>query len=60
MVDASAERAFEHLRVLAVEIGERFAGTDAEREAAAYVAAQFEAAGYVVAIEEFDGARSVR
>ena len=54
VVDASAERAFEHLRVLAVEIGERFAGTDAEREAAAYVAAQLEAAGYVVAIEEFD------
>ena len=54
VVDASAERAFEHLRVLAVEIGERFAGTDAEREAAAYIASQLEAAGYVVAIEEFD------
>ena len=54
VVDAGAERAFEHIRVLAVEIGERFAGTDAEREAAAYVAAQLEAVGYVVAIEEFD------
>ena len=53
-VDASAERAFEYLRVLAVEIGERFAGTDAEREAAAYVASQLEAAGYVVTLEEFD------
>ena len=53
-VDASAERAFEYLRVLAVEIGERFAGSDAEREAAAYVASQLEAAGYVVALEEFD------
>ena len=54
VVDAGAERAFEHIRVLAVEIGERFVGTDAEREAAAYVAAQLEAVGYVVAIEEFD------
>ena len=54
MVDAGAERAFEHIRVLAVEIGERFVGTDAEREAAAYVASQLEAVGYVVAIEEFD------
>ena len=53
-VDAAAERAFEHLRVLAVDIGERFVGTDAEREAAAYIASQLEAAGYVVAIEEFD------
>ncbi len=50
----SAERAFAHLRVLSVEIGERFAGTGAERDAAAYVAAQFEAAGYGVAIEEFE------
>ncbi len=40
--------------MLAVEIGERFAGTEGEREAAAYVASQFEAAGYRVAIEEFD------
>ena len=51
---AGAERAFEHLRVLAIEIGARYAGTDGEREAAAYVAAQFEAAGYSVAIEEFE------
>ncbi len=53
-ISAGAERAFEHLRVLAIEIGERFAGTDGERAAAAYVAAQFEAAGYTVAIEEFE------
>ena len=53
-ISAGAERAFEHLRVLAIDIGERFAGTDGEREAAAYVAAQFEAAGYSVAIEEFE------
>ena len=53
-IPAGAERAFEHLRVLAIEIGERFAGTDGEREAAAYVASQFEAAGYTVAIEEFE------
>ncbi len=53
-ISAGAERAFEHLRVLAIDIGERFAGTDGEREAAAYVASQFEAAGYTVAIEEFE------
>ncbi|MYI82167.1 MAG: M28 family peptidase [Chloroflexi bacterium] len=53
-ISAGAERAFEHLRVLAIDIGERFAGTDGEREAAAYVAAQFEAAGYSVTIEEFE------
>lgn len=53
-VAAGAERAFEHVLVLAVEIGERVAGTGAEREAAAYIASQFEAAGYTVALEEFD------
>ena len=53
-VTSGAERAFEHLRVLSVEIGERVAGTDAERQAAAYVASQLEGAGYAVAIEEFD------
>lgn len=53
-ISAGAERAFEHLRVLAIDIGERFAGTEGEREAAAYVVAQFEAAGYSVAIEEFE------
>ena len=53
-ISAGAERAFEHLRVLAIDIGERFAGTAGEREAAAYVAAQFEAAGYTVTIEEFE------
>ena len=53
-VTSGAERAFEHLRVLSVEIGERVAGSDAERQAAAYVASQLEGAGYAVAIEEFD------
>ena len=52
--EPDAERAFEHLRVLAEEIGSRSAGTAAERAAAAYIAAQFEAAGYAVAIEEFE------
>ena len=52
-VRARAERTFEHLRVLAVEIGERVAGTEEERMAAAYIASQFEAAGYVVTLEEF-------
>ena len=49
-----AERAFGHIRVLAEEIGIRPAGSEAERAAAAYIAEQFEAAGYVVAIEEFE------
>ena len=53
-VRARAERTFEHLRVLAVEIGERVAGTEEERTAAAYVASQFEAAGYAVTLEEFE------
>ena len=53
-LEPDAERAFGHLRVLAEEIGIRSAATAAEREAAAYIAEQFEAAGYVVAIEEFE------
>ena len=49
-----AERAFGHIRVLAEDVGIRPAGSEAERAAAAYIAEQFEAAGYVVAIEEFE------
>ena len=54
LVDPDVDRAFEHLRVLAVDIGIRPAGTDAEREAAEYIASQLRDAGYVVDIEEFD------
>lgn len=49
-----AARAFEHLRVLAEEIGPRPAATESERRAAVYIAEQFESAGYVVVIEPFD------
>ncbi len=46
-------RAMEHIEHLAVEIGPRPAGSDAEREAAAYIAAQLTAAGYGASIEPF-------
>lgn len=52
--EPDAGRAFGHLRALAVGIGVRDAGTAAEREAAAYVAAQLRDAGYEVAVEEFE------
>ncbi len=52
--DPDADRAWEDLRTLAVDIGIRPAGTDEEREAAEYIAAQLRDAGYVVDIEEFD------
>lgn len=52
--DHNVERAFEDLRMLAVEIGIRSAGTAAERDAAAYVARQLEGAGYVVSVEPFE------
>ena len=52
--DPDVDRTFEHLRVLAVDIGIRPAGTDAEREAAEYIASQLRDAGYVVDIEAFD------
>ncbi len=54
LADPDADRAFEHLRTLAVDIGIRSAGTDEEREAAEYVTSQLRDAGYVVDIEEFD------
>ena len=53
-VDPDAARAFEHIRVLVVEIGSRVSSTDAERDAADYIAGQLEAAGYAVAVEPFD------
>ena len=54
LAEPDADRAFEHLRALAVDIGVRSAGTDEERAAAEYVATQLRDAGYVVYIEEFD------
>ncbi|MCY4454959.1 MAG: M28 family metallopeptidase [Chloroflexi bacterium] len=52
--DFDVDRAFEDTRVLAVDIGIRSAGTDEEREAAEYIAAQLRDAGYVVGIEAFE------
>lgn len=47
------ERALEHARVLSVEIGPRVAGSEAEREAAAYIRDQLQASGYTVEVQEF-------
>ena len=52
--EPDAERAFEHIRVLVEDIGSRVSATAAEREAATYIATQFEQAGYDVTIEPFD------
>ena len=52
-LDPDAAAAFEHIRVLVGEIGSRVAGTDAEREAAEYIAGRLEAAGYQVTLEPF-------
>lgn len=46
-------RAMDHIERLAVEIGPRPAGSEAEREAADYIASQLTAAGYDANIEEF-------
>lgn len=52
-VAPDAARALEHIRHLSVEIGPRPAGSEAERTAAAYLAAQLTDAGYDATIEEF-------
>ncbi|MQC17772.1 MAG: hypothetical protein DWG80_01705 [Chloroflexi bacterium] len=46
-------RALEHIRHLSVDIGPRPAGSEAERTAAAYLAAQLSDAGYDATVEEF-------
>ncbi len=48
------DRALQHIRVLAVEIGSRVSTTEEERRAAEYIAGQLEAAGYRVEIETFE------
>lgn len=48
-----ASLAFEHVQMLAGEIGPRASTTEEERRAAEYIAAQLEAFGYSVAIESF-------
>jgi aminopeptidase YwaD len=47
------ERAMEHIRVLSVDIGIRAAGSQEERDTAAYLADALRDAGYETAIEEF-------
>lgn len=49
-----AERALETVRVLAEDIGSRPAGSEAERRAAAYLAGELRAMGYVVSTVPFD------
>ncbi|MBN1679437.1 MAG: M20/M25/M40 family metallo-hydrolase, partial [Anaerolineae bacterium] len=51
-----------HVAALAVDIGARPAGSKAETQAAAYIAAAFEAWSYTVTIQEFDlrGGRTSR
>jgi len=48
-----AARAMQHIEHLAVTIGPRPAGSEAEREAADYIASQLTEAGYDATIEEF-------
>lgn len=49
----SVDAALDHVRVLAVEIGSRPAGTTEERAAADYIAEVLRTAGYAVSLEEF-------
>ena len=48
------DRAMAHLKALAVDIGVRSSTSDGERNAAAYVKTQLEAAGYIATIESFE------
>lgn len=52
LIDSASIEA--HIRALAVEIGARPAGSEAEAEAADYIAAQFEAWGYAVSRQAFE------
>ncbi|MYE31851.1 MAG: M20/M25/M40 family metallo-hydrolase [Chloroflexi bacterium] len=52
--EPDVDRAYEDMRALVEDIGIRTAGTEEEREAAAYIAAQLREAGYVVQLEEFE------
>lgn len=45
--------AYKHMEYLAYEIGQRIAGTESEREAAAYIEGQFERIGLETEIQEF-------
>jgi aminopeptidase YwaD len=51
--EPSGELAFQHVEALAVDIGPRPAGSDAEREAARYIADELRSYGYVVEEQTF-------
>jgi hypothetical protein len=51
--DVSASSAYEHLKVLAGQIGERTAGSEAEARGAEYIASQFRSYGLKTTIEKF-------
>ena len=50
----TADQVMAHVRALSVDIGARVAGTEAEAQAADYIASAFESWGYAVEIQEFD------
>lgn len=49
-----SQRAMDHLRHLSVGIGPRVAGSDEEKEAAAYIKSEFERLEYDVSTQEFE------
>jgi aminopeptidase YwaD len=53
-VEPSGALAFQHVEALAVDIGPRPAGSDAEAEAASYIADQLRSYGYVVEEQTFE------
>jgi acetylornithine deacetylase/succinyl-diaminopimelate desuccinylase-like protein len=48
------EKAFKYLEKMAVDIGTRPSGSEVEREAAKWIASEFEALGLETSIEEFE------
>jgi alkaline phosphatase isozyme conversion protein len=50
----TADQVMAHVSALSVDIGARVAGTEAEAQAADYIAAAFEAWGYAVEVQEFE------
>ena len=50
----SGEKAFEYMKKLAVDIGSRPSGTDAERRSAEWILSEFKRLGLDARIEEFD------
>ena len=52
--EPSGDRAFQHVEALAVDIGPRPAGSDAERQAARYIADELRSYGYVVEEQTFE------